>query len=99
MSELDRERKIVFGVSPEGQGDGVPVVMLGITKGAWEWMKDGRTHSLDLTKIGLPVKIMLYGAKNHKEAISVIEQHNNNLGIPIVNKTTEDFSIQPKDKT
>ncbi len=99
MRQLDPERKIVFGVSMSGQGDGIPLVMMGIPKGAWEWMKDGRTHSFDLTKVGLPVKLILYGAKNYNEALAAVKQHNKNIGVPTKEMMDEDFSIQPKDHT
>lgn len=58
------EEKVVFAVSPRGHvddDDGTFDVLLGVPLAAWEYMKDGKTHIFDLTKLGLPVRILLYG--------------------------------------
>lgn len=96
MSATKLEEKMVFGVSPEGQGDGVPLILLGIPAGAWEYMREGKTHTFDLTKIGLPIKIMLYGAADHAAAMKLIEGHLSDKGMPYVDARREDFSIKPK---
>lgn len=93
---MNIEEKMVFGVSPEGQGDGVPLVLLGIPAGAWEYMREGKTHTFDLTKVGLPIKIMLYGAADHAAAMKLIEGHLTDKGMPYVDARREDFSIKPK---
>jgi hypothetical protein len=95
----DSESKMVFGVSPDGQGDGVPVVLLGIPTGAWEYMRDGKTHSFDLTKIGVPIKILLYGAKDHSAAMKMVEGHMSDRGLPYRDARREDFAIKPKRPT
>lgn len=91
----DIENKMVFAVSPEGNGDGVPMLLLGIPAGAWEYMKDGKTHQFDLTKIGLPVRIMLYGAPDHSAAMKMVEGHLSDRGLPYLDARREDFSIKP----
>lgn len=93
MSEI--EDKMVFGVCPNGQGDGVPMVLLGIPAGAWEYMRDGKTHHFDLTRVGLPVKVMLFGAADHAAAIKVVHEHNKSLGLSTLDLRREDFSIHP----
>jgi hypothetical protein len=93
MSKI--EEKMVFGVSP-GDGDGIPLVLLDIPKGAWEHMKDGKTHTFDLTKIGMPIKIMLYGADDHAAAMKMIEVHLAERGVPYIDARRDDFSIKPK---
>jgi hypothetical protein len=35
--------------------------LLGVPAGAWDYMKDGKTHHFDLTNIGVPFKLM-FGA-------------------------------------
>lgn len=92
----DIEQKIVFAISPQGQGDGVPVIILGIPRGAWEYMRDGKTHNFDLTKVGVPVKIIAYGASTHAAAMKMIEGHIAGRGEAYLNKMNEDFSIKPK---
>lgn len=94
----DIETKMVFGISPQGQGDGIPVVLLGIPKGAWEFMKDGKTHHFDLTRLGVPVKMMLYGAKDHTEAMRVIEQCAAAQGEPLLDDRRTDYGIPMKEE-
>jgi hypothetical protein len=90
------EKKMVFAVAPPNPPhEDAPIVLLGIPAGAWEHMKDGKTHSFDLTKVGVPVKLMLYGAKDHTEAMSFIKAQLS--GVPIIDeRESTDFSIQPK---
>lgn len=90
------EERVVIGVAPDGQGDGAPLVLIGVPRGAWEYMRDGRTHHFDLTSIGLPVKFCLFGAPNHDAARKVIENHNAGLGLSTLDLRREDFAIKPK---
>lgn len=92
------EEKIVFGISPDGQGDGIPLVLLGIPKGAWKYMKDGKTHNLDLTKVGIPAKIILYGGDSHTHCMKMIEGHLSGDGLPYLDRRREDFSIKDKEE-
>src|SRR5579885_1315247 len=92
----DMENKVVFAVSLQGQGDGIPVVLLGIPARAWEHMKDGNTHTFDLTRAGVPVKLILYGARTHRDAMAVIETHSSLRGEPLLDARDRDFSIHPK---
>lgn len=71
---MKREEQMVFSVSYEGQGDGVPVVIIGMPAQAWEYMKDGKTHHFDFTNIGVPVKLMMFGAESHDAAMAVLAQ-------------------------
>ena len=93
----DINEKLVFGVaqSPEHLGPGV-TLMLGVPAKAWEYMKDGKTHNLDLSSIGLPIQVILFGADDHDAAMRVIEEHNRSLGIATLDERRRDFDIKPK---
>lgn len=54
----DGSEKIVFGYAPEGNG---AVLLLGIPTSAWEYMKDGKTNTLDLSSIGIPIITARFG--------------------------------------
>jgi hypothetical protein len=98
MSEkLTIEEKIVFAVSPDGQGDGVPMLILGVPAAAWEYMKDGKTHNFDLTKIGVPLKLVLFGADSHDAAMKVLQDDLKARGEPYLDERRRDFSIEPKE--
>lgn len=96
MSKRNIEEKIVFAVSPEGQGDGIPLVVLGIPRGAWRYMHDGKTHTFDLTSAGIPVKLVLFGAMDHAAAMKVLEDAAKASGSIYEDARQKDFSIQPK---
>lgn len=85
-----REEQIVFAVSP-GNGDGVPLVLLGIPKGAWEYMRDGKTHTFDLTGVGLPIKLVMFGGANHAEVMKVVTSDMASAGITVRDERRRDF--------
>lgn len=94
MKEI--EKKIVFCVGRDTAfNDGVPLLMMGVPRGAWEYMRGGRTHHFDFTSIGLPVRMMLYGAKTHAQAMKVIEDAARQQGIPLLDERRRDFGIIP----
>lgn len=89
----ERNRKILFAVSAQGQGDSVPVVIVGIPKGAWDYMRDGKTNTLDLTRIGIKFKLLMFGCDTH-------EQGRSWLNLAEAKDVSElDLSIKPKDPT
>lgn len=91
------EQKIVFAISPQGQGDGVPLLLVGVPRDAWIHMKDGKTHHFDLSSVGIPIKMMLFGAKNHDEAMAVMNQAIAASGSAYLGERRTDFSIKPKE--
>jgi hypothetical protein len=93
---MDIEEKIVFAVSPSGQGDGVPVMLLGIPKGAWQYMRNGKTHTFDLTSAGIPVKLVLFGGRDHAEVMRTVDEAMKISNTPYLDKRRDDFAIKPK---
>lgn len=93
MSASDQ---VVFAVG-RGEGDQVPTIILGVSREAWVYMKDGQTHTFDLTKAGLPVKLIMFGAKDRDQAKRLIMTSAGNASDePIVDAMDRDFSIKPK---
>lgn len=91
--KLKKEEKLLFGVAPNSETDDL---LLAVTPQCWEYMKDGKTHTLDLTPIGVPVRLIVFGCENHAAAIKVIEEHNKRLGLGTLHLPRKDFSIKPK---
>jgi hypothetical protein len=87
----DAEDKIVFALAPDTDA---PLVLLGIPSGAWEHMKNGQTHTFDLTKLGLPLKLMLYGAADHTAAMKMIEAHLSDRDLTMLDLRRENFAIE-----
>ena len=71
------EERTVFAIAPQGTGDGVPLVVLGIPLGAWKYIREGKTNTFDLTKgpMPIPVKIMIFGGMNHAEVKAILEKY------------------------
>lgn len=91
--ELAREQKVVFALSTRDEGYDV---LLGVPTAAWDYMKDGQTHTFDLTKLGLPIRIILYGGPDRPTVRAAIDAHNKTLGIETVwDLSLEDFAIRP----
>lgn len=86
------EEKIVFAVGPSASGK--PVLLFGIPKAAWDYMKDGKTHTFDLTSLGIPVQMIMYGADNHSAALKVIEDHCKHNNVPLLDERRRDFSVK-----
>lgn len=91
-----RDEKLVFAVSPAGQGDGVPILLVGVPKAAWEYMKDRKTHHFDLTKAGVPVKLLFFGADSHAAAMKVIDDAMKASGNAYFDERRTDFAIKPR---
>lgn len=99
--EPNPEERIVFGVGPiEGGGYGL---IIGIPQGAWDYMRskpiDNFTH-FDLSKVGVPIKAMLFAGGTRAECLKAIEDHNGRQGIATL-RSKQDFSIPgvPKRET
>jgi hypothetical protein len=90
------DEKLVFALAPDGQGDGVPLLIIGVPAAAWEYMKYGKTHNLDFTKVGVPLKMMMYGAESHDAAMKIIQDAMKVLKQPYMDMRREDFSIPEK---
>jgi len=88
------DERIIFMLSPEGQGDGVPMLIIAIPKAAWEYMADTKTNTVDLTKAGLPIKVMIFGCDDRAHAMSIMEEWNAKAGLP-TQYDDRDFGVQP----
>ncbi len=87
------QEKIVFGYSPPPGPDGKATIMIGIPRGAWEYMREGKTHQVDLDRVGIPLQFVLYGAKDHETAMQAIEDFIAGEGQSFEDRRREDFSI------
>lgn len=88
------DEKCVFALLPDGTGDGVPLMVVGIPEKAWLNLRQGKTSTFDLTKVGLPVKFSLFGAESHDAAMKVLEQAASEKGVPFLDERRRDFSVE-----
>lgn len=92
MAKRSIEEKIVFSIA-DTDAEG-PVLMLGVPKGAWEYMQNGNFHHFDLTAVGFPIKLMVYGGANHDACLKVIEDAAKASGTVILDHRRENHSIK-----
>lgn len=88
------EEKFVFAVSPGEKPSDAPMISIGVPKGAWDYMRDGKTHHLDLSPVGIPVRMMLFGAETHDEAMKVLQEAAKRMGASIRDERRRDFGMK-----
>ena len=92
---IKKEEKVLFAISQD-HGDQTPIILFAIPTGAWEYMKDGKTHTFDLAKAGLPIRVVLFGAKDSETAGKVLFEDLKKVGITVQDRRGEDFAIGDK---
>lgn len=66
----DKENKVAVMLS-----DGDPVnVIFAMSKAAWEYISDGKTHTFDLTGVGIPINVMIAGGPTRAGILDDIER-------------------------
>lgn len=86
------DQKCVFGVSQKS--DKTVVAVIQVPPGGWDYMKDGQSHTFDLTKVGIPIQIILAGCKSVADGRAVLEQANAQKGVPALHMPGTDFGIK-----
>lgn len=92
----DIEKRIVFAMSPPSRR---PVTLLiGMPKASQDYLMDGTglSHDLDLTRAGLPIKLIIFGGKDHDDVKRQLDKAMSIAGVTINDQRNRDFAI-PKD--
>lgn len=89
MSRLNQ--KVVFAAASDAAGSLVMIV--GIPEDAWEYMREGKTHTFDLTKSNIPVKMVMYGGKDHTDCMRKLEGDAASANVVLDDRRRDDFSI------
>jgi hypothetical protein len=58
---------VVFALSEDNK-----FVILGVPEAAWEYMKDGKTHTFDLNAVGVPVSLVMFGGKTRGHVLETL---------------------------
>lgn len=93
------EEKMVFAIGRTAEGE--PMLILGVSEAAWTYMKDGKTHHFDFAKVGLPLKMMVFGQATRAECVKAIEAHNQRAGVATLYEPGKYYGIdalQQKDE-
>lgn len=51
---------------------GVPLIILAMGQAAWDYCKDGKTHTFDLSSAGLPVQLMIAGGPTRAGVVELV---------------------------
>lgn len=71
-----KEQRIVFAI-----GDDKETVILGIPEAAWEFMKNGMTHTFDLRSLGVPIRLILFGGKDWAACLAPLKIDKDTLDV------------------
>jgi hypothetical protein len=88
----NKDQQIVFAVG--NFPDGVLSLLIGVPRDAWIYMRNGGTQQIDLTKAGIPVRIMMWGTKNHESAVRELEAGVKIKGGKVNKDFDKDFAIE-----
>jgi len=88
QKELNERPVFLIGKTDEG-----PVLLIGVPDACRQKLVDGNSHGFDLTKGGIQLKILLYGAKDHDACISILTGYAKENNIPFFDERRKDFSI------
>jgi len=58
---MNNEARMIFGIADDPEIPGNRVVVLGISGATWDHIKAGNTCTVDLTRVGLPIQVIVYG--------------------------------------
>lgn len=63
MKPEDQRVTVAIGEPMQGAA-GPKTLIVGMPFGAWRYMKDGKTHHFDLSALGIPLQVMIFGGKD-----------------------------------
>lgn len=88
---MTAENQVMFAMGV--MDDNVPFLILGVSKEAWEYMKDGKTHTFDLSKAGLPLRVAMFGCADTKTARNELNNKLKSMGMGSLETPGKDFGI------
>lgn len=92
-----RDDKLVFALMPTTDG-GSPLLSIGVPRAAWERLKDGIGDTIDLSPLGFPVRIMVFGTESHAEGVKLLMEGAKRAGVAVLDERRRDFSIKTKEE-
>lgn len=78
--------------------DGIPTLIIGLPEEGWKHCQGGKTHLVDMVPAGVPLRVVLFGGKDHAELGEWLAAHNSMVDaavpddLPILG---EDSDIKP----
>lgn len=75
---MTNDEKVVFAITDDPKDK---TVILGVSDAAWNFMKDGMTHTFDLRSLGVPFKIILFGGRTNAQIRNMLNTDKNTLDV------------------
>ena len=89
-----RDEQCAFSLMPM-LDHSAPIVSVGIPDAAWKRIRNGETHTIDLVKVGVPFRLMLFGAATNEAAVTILMDAAKLAGLPVYDERRRDLSIEP----
>ncbi len=72
---LPREFKCVFAyTAAKDNPAGLPGLTFLMPEAAWHYMESGMCHEFDLTKVGIPIQVIIGRCRDHAAGIDMLRQ-------------------------
>ena len=92
---MDIQKRLLWALMPMKDGS-TPVLMVGISRGCYDRLNEGFAQDIDLTSIGVPVRLALFSGETYEDCQQTIENVAAERGITILDERRKDFSIPPE---
>jgi hypothetical protein len=98
MTDRDRDEKLVFGLGTIDDDGTNNFLAIGVPTKAWDYMRNGKTHTLDLRKVGVPIRLILFGCRDHAHGCELLTTGAHAEGNQVVDVRDQDLGIKPTSK-
>lgn len=89
----DREEQVIFGLSPPDAQGNVTLFLMMPPK-SWEHMQSGLAHDFDLSKVGIPIHIVMGRCASHADGMKMLSERIKMVtNMPVVDLREVDFKI------
>lgn len=76
--------------------DGVPILAVGLSAAAWDYIKDGKTHNIDCVKLGIPLRLMIFGGDTRESILKKLREDAKDYGIDVKDGPVKSFGFDKK---
>jgi len=90
-----KDKQVGFAIGPTPDG---PALIFAIPREAWEHMKDGLTHEFDLTKVGIGLKVIMFGCADYQSGMDILALGAQMHGTELHRVTDVDLHITPREE-
>lgn len=86
------DNRLIIGVAGK-DARGVATLVLGMPTAAWDYCKDGKTHTVDGTKFGMKLQVVLFGCRDYVSGAQILDPNALRQGVDKLMKSRQDLGI------